>query len=73
MATTKLEDFRLQVHEERSLLLSAVHHYRVWLEQHNISSQELEALILRLSRTECQPGGCSLCNPDVDDRGSWDD
>jgi hypothetical protein len=47
----RLEDFRLVNHEERSRLLSALSLYKSrWGED-----EELLALVLRLSRTECQP------------------
>jgi hypothetical protein len=56
----RLEDFRLVNYEERSRLLSALDLYRKqWG-----SDEELDALVLRLSRTECQPGGCEYCNED---------
>jgi len=54
----KLKDFRLVNYEERSRLLSALDLYR----QRWGRDEELDALVHRLSRTECQPGGCAMCN-----------
>jgi len=57
--TIKLEEFRLESYDERMLLINALCYYA-----HKIMpGQEatLEALENRLSKTQCQPGGCEYC------------
>jgi len=62
MTTTKLEDFRLLSYDERSILGTALLLYR---DRYPESYPAIvEALSLRLSRTECQAGGCSMCRPE---------
>jgi hypothetical protein len=66
MANNKLEDFRLETYEDREMLITGLELYRDryksrWLEK---EKARVEALLLRLSRTECQHGGCAHCNPD---------
>jgi hypothetical protein len=56
----KLEDFRLLNYEERSRLLTALALY----EARYSKDEESDALIRRLSHTECQHGGCPYCNAD---------
>lgn len=64
----KLNEFRLETYEERFTLMCALEELRkrerdpldrVYQGAHKRS---VEALLLRLSRTRCQPGGCSYCD-----------
>lgn len=70
----KLHEFRLLDYDERSMLQDALSMYKPRLEAfakankaHAFDKNRLarcEALLLRLSQTECQPGGCEYCNAD---------
>jgi hypothetical protein len=60
----KLEEFRLESYDERSTLQHALTYLRSH-DPDNFYKPHVEALLTRLSRTECQPGGCSYCG----DRG----
>lgn len=61
--TLKLSEFHLASYDERSALnyalgmldLSRVPHY----------AEAVATLKARLSHTECQPGGCDICRPDL--------
>ena len=56
----KLEDFRLESYDERHVLQMAISLYR---DRYSDMYREVaDALALRLSRTQCQPGGCDLCS-----------
>lgn len=59
----RLQDFRLETYDERSVLLSALTMYRAHhAELFDGEKRALETVTLRLSRTECQPGGCQYCD-----------
>lgn len=60
----KLEDFHLESYEERSVLIYALTRFREVLDRHPEYKDAVNALLLRVSRTECQPGGCSYCYDD---------
>lgn len=63
----KLKDFRLESYGERSMLQNAIDLLRSrndrlgWMKG---EKEMADAIALRLSRTECQPGGCPYCNED---------
>lgn len=57
-----LDEFRLETYDERSLLITALQLLRE--ERPYVDADARDALLLRLSRTECQSGGCSYCNAD---------
>lgn len=59
---TKLNEFRLETYEERSVLCTALQLYQDRYPGDNDAT--VRALLIRLSRTECQPGGCEYCNED---------
>lgn len=56
----KLNEFRLETYDERSAL-----QYALQLMQSerpdNFYKEQVETLLLRISRTQCQPGGCEYC------------
>ena len=64
----KLNEFRLETYDERFTLMCALDELRKRERNlddrfyQNIHKRSLEALALRLSRTQCQPGGCSFCD-----------
>jgi hypothetical protein len=58
---TKLNEFRLETYDERSVLCTALQLYR---NRYLGDKATVHALLIRLSRTECQPGGCEYCNED---------
>ena len=55
----KLDEFRLEDYAERHILQVALMLYR----RHYVDMDKeiVDALALRLSRTQCQPGGCEYC------------
>ena len=59
---TKLGEFRLKSYDERSMLQTAMYLFR---DRYPDSPHKgaIEDLLIRLSKTECQPGGCEICNP----------
>lgn len=65
----KLEDFRLESYDERALILNALMYYAAYrsddidLFKHGFALANLRE---RLAKTQCQPGGCSVCG-DGDD------
>jgi hypothetical protein len=65
----KLEEFRLESYDERLLLMQALAHYR-HMDPNDPYQVAIEALFKRLVATECQPGGCSYCNPDLKEEWS---
>jgi hypothetical protein len=61
----KLEEFYLESYSERSVLQTALDYFRSeQLERYPEYKTAVENLLIRLSRTECQPGGCPYCNAD---------
>jgi hypothetical protein len=65
--TIKLEDFRLESYDERQVILMALASYRDQVKDISSLAYALEDLELRLSRTQCQEGGCSYCGGPSDD------
>jgi hypothetical protein len=70
----KLDEFRLETYDERSVLSTALKVYQHRYPGDNKAT--VTALLIRLSRTECQEGGCQYCNADrakeADERSeSW--
>jgi len=72
----KLNEFRLESYEERSAVQTALR----LLRHHHPDDDKaaVAALLIRLSRTECQEGGCEYCNAErareMDEiRSSWDE
>lgn len=61
--TLKLNEFHLESYDERSALGLALDLFDV--ARYPEYKEAVAALKLRLSRTECQPGGCSICRPDL--------
>jgi hypothetical protein len=55
----KLNEFRLETYDERHVLQMAICLYRSW--HPDMYSEVADALAVRLSRTQCQPGGCEYC------------
>jgi hypothetical protein len=53
----KLEDFRLTKYEERISLIIALQLYK-----DKYGDREIKDLLERISRIECQLGGCKYCN-----------
>jgi hypothetical protein len=59
----KLNEFHLKSYDERSVLLTALRYFHdEQLEKYPEYKTAFEDLFVRVSRTECQPGGCSYCN-----------
>ena len=62
----KLHEFRLETYDERFTLMCALDALSLARRQDKFFKQyhapALEALKLRLSRTQCQPGGCEYCS-----------
>ncbi len=56
----KLDEFRLETYDERATLLHALSVLQSERLDH-LTKATAEALLLRLSRTQCQPGGCDYC------------
>lgn len=56
----KLNEFKLETYDERSALQYALQLLRSERPD-NCYEIQVEALLLRLSRTQCQPGGCDYC------------
>lgn len=69
----KLKDFRLENYEERSILQTALQLYKHREGYDPAEWPIVEALALRLSRTECQPGGCEWCNVVYTERDAFMD
>jgi hypothetical protein len=55
----KLDEFRLESYDDRHVLQMAIALYRD--RYPDMYRETVDALALRLSRTQCQPGGCDLC------------
>jgi hypothetical protein len=60
----KLNEFRLKTYAERAVLSTALQLYQARYAPHGSERTTLKTLLQRLSRTECQPGGCPYCNAD---------
>lgn len=60
----KLSDFRLQTYNEREALNYAL--LKLDGDCPEWHRAALDALLTRLSRTQCQPGGCELCSDGVE-------
>lgn len=60
-----LNEFHLESYDERSALQYALDMLDMTRVPHYADA--VAALKLRLSRTECQPGGCSYCRPELHD------
>ncbi len=56
----KLDEFRLETYDERFVLTLALAYFK-GLPQYDEYRGVVEALSMRLSRTQCQPGGCEYC------------
>ena len=70
MTTPKLNEFRLETYDERAALLYAITVMKAARPDY-LYTKEIDALALRLSRTECQPGGCSYCSGEPEDYDRW--
>jgi hypothetical protein len=66
----KLDEFRLESYDERLVLVQALAFYQS--RNPDMYPGAVEALNWRLSKTECQPGGCSICNPDYNMEQDYD-
>jgi hypothetical protein len=66
----KLDEFRLESYDERDALVVALVYYQA--KRPDIQPEAVEALLKRLTDTECQPGGCSICNPDYNMEHDYD-
>jgi len=55
----KLNEFHLESYNERHVLQMAVGLYQA--RYPDMYAEEADSLALRLSRTQCQPGGCEYC------------
>jgi len=61
----KLNEFHLESYSERSALQTALEYFRAErLKQYPEYQTAVQDLLVRLSRTECQEGGCPYCNAD---------
>jgi hypothetical protein len=61
----KLNEFHLASYSERSVLATALHYFSAdHLEMYPEYKTAVKDLLVRLSRTECQEGGCPYCNAD---------
>lgn len=61
----KLNEFHLDSYSERSVLQTALSYFQSErLEMYPEYKEAVENLMVRLSRTECQEGGCPYCNDD---------
>ena len=58
--TLKLDEFRLESYDERAALQYALEVLKAERPDHLYKS-EVDALKVRLSRTQCQAGGCPYC------------
>lgn len=58
----KLKDFHLESYDERFVLMLALGYLPKDTRQRY--EDVVNALKIRISRTECQPGGCEYCNAD---------
>jgi hypothetical protein len=55
----KLNEFRLDTYDERSVLQYALELLRAYRPDNH--PEIVNTLLVRLSRTQCQPGGCEYC------------
>ncbi len=60
----KLSEFRLETYDERWVLIYALQVIRGENEL-PYQSETIDALLTRLSLTQCQSGGCQYCGEDV--------
>lgn len=66
----KLNEFKLETYDERFTLMCALEALRSREQVRDDSFYQkyhkpaVDALLLRISQTECQPGGCEYCNAD---------
>jgi len=59
----RLDEFRLETYDERFVLGIALDLYRA--RYPGLHKEAVEALLTRVSRTQCQPSGCEHCRPDL--------
>lgn len=68
----KLEEFRLETYEERSVLQYALVILRARDPAvYKLYQQSVDTLLTRLSSTQCREGGCSFCGDEYDP--NWDE
>jgi len=63
----KLEDFRLETYNERMAMQHALLRLRSD-DPDSLHKAAIDALLLRLSKTQCQPGGCQYCDGSQEDQ-----
>jgi len=64
----KLDEFRLETYDDRHVLQMAIALYRS--RYPDMYRETVDALAVRLSRTQCRPGGCDLCEEPSQSEGA---